>query len=157
YSWTPDISTYFRFSTGYQAPGLSVGSQTFRFVSEATVSSYEFGLKSELLNHSIRANLAAFYLDWNHPQLGVQTTSSSTVEFFSGPTVHTPGAELDILYLPMETLMLEASGTVLHSQHTLATNPFPNPYSGTGAVQVPFNIPGQPKWAASLSATYDVA
>jgi iron complex outermembrane receptor protein len=156
YNWTDSVQTYFRFSTGYQAPGLSVGSQTFRYVDASTVQSYELGIKSELLERTLRANLAAFYLNWNHPQENVQTVSSSTVEFFSGPKISISGAELELTYQPMQALRLDGELTVSHGRQATVTNPFPPPGS-LGGIQVPFAIVSLPDWAASLSASYDLA
>jgi iron complex outermembrane recepter protein len=156
YDWTDGIQTYFRFATGYQAPGLSVGSQTFKYVDSSTVQSYELGIKTETLERRLRANLAAFYLNWNHPQENVQTVSSSTVEFFSGPQINISGAELELTYQPVQALRLEGELTVLHGHQPAINNPFPAP--GTvGGIQVPLNVVNLPDWAASLSASYDLA
>jgi iron complex outermembrane recepter protein len=156
YDWTDDVQTYFRFATGYQAPGLSVGSQTFKYVDASTVQSYEAGIKSELLERRLRANLAGFYLNWNHPQENVQTVSSSTVEFFSGPKITLSGAELELTYQPVQALRLDGELTVLHGRQPTVTNPFPPPGS-LGGTQVPFAIVNLPDWAASVSASYDLA
>ena len=156
YDWTDSVQTYFRFATGYQAPGLSVGSQTFKYVDASTVQSYEVGIKTETLEHTLRANLAAFYLNWNHPQENVQTVSSSTVEFFSGPQINISGAELELTYQPVRALRLDGELTVLHGHQPAVTNPFVAP--GTvGGIQVPLNIVNLPDWAASVSASYDLA
>jgi len=156
YDWTSDVQTYFRFATGYQAPGLSVGSQTFKYVDASTVQSYEVGIKTETLERTLRANLAAFYLNWNHPQENVQTVSSSTVEFFSGPQINISGAELELTYQPVQALRLDGELTVLHGRQPAIDNPFPAPGS-VGGIQVPLNIVNLPDWAASLSASYDLA
>ncbi|MBV8805258.1 MAG: TonB-dependent receptor [Sinobacteraceae bacterium] len=156
YDLTDGVQTYFRFATGYQAPGLSVGSQTFRYVDSSTVQSYELGIKSETLERTLRANLAAFYLNWNRPQENVQTVSESTVEFFSGPQINISGAELELTYQPMQALRLDGELTVLHGHQPAISNPFPPP--GTlGGIQVPLHIVNLPDWAASLSASYDLA
>jgi iron complex outermembrane receptor protein len=156
YNWTQDLSSYFRFSTGYQAPGLGVGSQTFQYVAASKVNSFEVGMKSEFADRTARLNLAAFYTDWKDPQENIQTTSSSTVEFFSGPTIHIYGVELESTYIPVTGLTLNASFTWMHGTQGAATNPFPPP-AGFPPVSALFHIVNLPEWAASLAATDDLA
>jgi iron complex outermembrane receptor protein len=158
YQWTPNISSYLRFSTGYQASGLSVSSQLFKYTEPSKVHAYEFGLKSMLLGNRLRANLAVFYEDWQDPQENVQTVSASAVEFFSGRPIYISGAELDLNYRPVEKLELDGSLSLLHGVQGPMTNPFtPPPGSNQSAVQSPFHIVALPSWTASLAATYDIA
>ena len=156
YDWTKDVSTYVRYATGYQAPGLSIGSQLFQYVKESTVSNYELGLKSEFADHTVRLNVAAFHMDWKDPQENVQTTSSSTVEFFSGPTIKISGAEVELNYVPAPRVKLDASLTLLHGSQPTINNPYPPPGS-TGAVPTPLHIVNLPDWAGSLAANFDLA
>jgi iron complex outermembrane recepter protein len=158
YQFTPDISTYLRFSTGYQASGLSVSSQLFRYTEPSKTDSFEAGLKSMLFDDRLRANLAVFYTDWKDAQENIQTVSASAVEFFSGRPIYISGAELDLNYRPVAKLELDGSLSVLHGDQGPMTNPFsPPPGSGQSAVQSPFHIVALPSWTSSLSATYEIA
>ncbi|HTV78612.1 MAG TPA: TonB-dependent receptor [Steroidobacteraceae bacterium] len=64
YQWTPTLMTYAEVSTGFKGGGVTPrpynAEQVISFGPE-TLKSYELGLKSEWFNHSLRANLAAFY------------------------------------------------------------------------------------------------
>ena len=64
YQWTPTLMTYAEVSTGFKGGGVTPrpynAEQVISFNPE-TLKSYEIGLKSEWFNHSLRANLAAFY------------------------------------------------------------------------------------------------
>ncbi len=156
YNWTPDLTTYFRYSTGYQAAGLSVGSQIFTFVQPSTVNALEVGLKSEFDEHKVRVNVAAFYETWKDPQENIQTTSPSTTEFFSGPNIYISGLELDSAYAPMPGLTFNASVSLLHGAQATATNPFPPP-SGFPPVTAAFKLVQVPSWAGSFAVNYDIA
>ena len=156
YRWTPDVSTYARFSTGYQAPGLSVGSQTFRYVASSKVQSFELGLKSEFAERTVRFNVAAFYESWKDPQQNIQTVTSSTVEFFSGPTIHVSGLELDTAYMPIPGLQFDGNVSILHGQQAATTNPFQTP-PGFPPVSAAFQLVALPSWAASFAVTDDIA
>lgn len=158
YNWTPDVSTYFRFSTGYQAPGLSVGSQLFKYVASSTVNNYELGFKSEWADHRLRLNISAFYDNWKDPEEDLQTTSTSTVEFFSGPDIKISGAELELAYAPIRDFNLQASLSLLHGSQSTVVDPFPPPV-GSGIAPPPavLHFVGLPDWAGSLSANWNLA
>jgi iron complex outermembrane recepter protein len=155
YAFTPDVLGYFRFSTGYQGPGLSVGSQTFRYTEPSTVDSYELGVKSEFAQHTVRVNLAAYYENWKQPQENIQTTSSSTVEFFNGPQIQIEGLELDSSYQPMAGLTFDWSAAIQTGRQAAVTNPFPPP-AGFPPVSPEFHLEALPHWATSLGVVDDL-
>ena len=71
YRWTPTLMTYAEFSTGFKGGGVTprpyYPEQVIGFGPE-TLQSYELGMKSEWLEHSLRTNLAAFYQKYNDYQ-----------------------------------------------------------------------------------------
>jgi iron complex outermembrane recepter protein len=158
YRWTKDISTYARFSTGYQSNAQGVGSQTFKFVDPSSVNAYEAGLKSELDDRKVRLNVAAFYENWMKPQEGVQTVSSSTVEYFNGPNIHIYGMELDSTWAPVHGLTFNGALSLLHGSQASVANPFPAPAgSGFPTVSANSHLVNLPHWAASVAVNYDFA
>ncbi|HEY2400753.1 MAG TPA: hypothetical protein VGI23_10385, partial [Steroidobacteraceae bacterium] len=156
YDWTHDVTSYLRYSTGYQAAVVGLAGQTFKPVKESSVDSFEFGTKSEWLNHRVRLNLAAFYLNWKDPQENVQTVSSSTVEYYSGPTIKISGFELDSSFVITEGLQVSANATYLNGKQATSLNPFPNPYLDVGATPVFNKLFALPKWTGSVSVLYDI-
>ena len=156
YKFTPDVSTYFRFSTGYQAPGLSVGSQTFKYTEPSTVHSFELGVKSELADHTVRLNLAAFFERWLDQIESIQTVSSSTTEFFNAPRINISGLEFDGAYAPVAGLTFEAAATYLHGSQAAVTNPVPAP-AGFPATSAAFHLVALPTWTASFGVTDEIA
>ena len=157
YDWTKAVTSYLRYSTGYQAATVGLAGQTFKAVQPSTVDSYELGTKSEWFEHRLRLNLAAFYLLWKDPQEDVQTISSSTVEYFNGPTIKIGGLELDSSVLPMEGLQFNAALTYLHGTQAATLNPFPDPYTSGGSTQIFNRLVALPKFTGSVSVVYDIA
>jgi iron complex outermembrane recepter protein len=71
YQWTPTLMTYAEFSTGFKGGGVTPrpynAEQVIGFGPE-TLKSYEVGVKSEWFNHALRANLSAFYQQYDNYQ-----------------------------------------------------------------------------------------
>ena len=155
YAWTPEIQSYLRYSTGYQGAALAVGSQTFKYTADSKVESFELGVKSELLAHTLRMNVAAFYENWKDPQEEIQTVSSSAEEAFNGPTIHISGLEFDSAYSPIAGLTFDGSVTYLHGRQGHVDDPFPPP-AGFPPVSAVFQLPALPAWAASIGVSDDI-
>ena len=74
----PDINTYFTFSRGYKSGGwnpdfsTAVVTNTQKF-SDEKVDNYEVGIKSLLLDHRLRVNVAVFNMDFTNQQVQQQT------------------------------------------------------------------------------------
>jgi iron complex outermembrane receptor protein len=156
YDWTKDLNTYVRYSTGYQTAVVGLASQTFKPVKASTVDSFELGAKAEFFGHRARINAAVFYLNWKDPQENVQTASSSTVEYFTGPTIHTSGLELDTSFLPLDNLTLNVALNYLHGSQAVSVNPFPNPNVPVSA-PVTNQLIEMPKFTGSVSMLWDIA
>ena len=71
YQWLPTLMTYAEFSTGFKGGGVTprpyYPEQVIGFGPE-TLKSYEVGLKSEWFDHSLRANFATFYQQYDNYQ-----------------------------------------------------------------------------------------
>ncbi|MBS0505146.1 MAG: TonB-dependent receptor [Proteobacteria bacterium] len=69
YEWSNDVMTYARVATGYKAGGFNARSANSGFEPE-DLTSYEIGLKSELLDRRLRFNLALFHATHKDVQVG---------------------------------------------------------------------------------------
>lgn len=154
YGWTPDVSTYLRYSTGYRGSGVGLNSQTFNAVEADHVYSWESGIKADLFDRRARFNLAAFYQDWEDPQLNVQTVDSSTVEFFNGPDQVIKGIEVDLTVLPIDDLTISLSFAGYDGSRPSAANPYENPAVETDDFVIG-NIVQLPARSGSISVIYD--
>ena len=76
YQWTEGVMSYIRISNSYKAGGFNAR-QTSPAVSlnfsPEKATAYEIGLKSEWLDHKLRANAAAFYTDYQNLQVNQYT------------------------------------------------------------------------------------
>jgi iron complex outermembrane receptor protein len=72
YAWTDEVMTYLQTSTGFRGAGFNprpaLPSQIIPFDTE-TLTSYEIGVKSELLDRRLRVNAAAFFSEYDDIQL----------------------------------------------------------------------------------------
>ena len=71
YQWLPTLMSYAEVSTGFKGGGITprpyFPEQVISFGPE-TLRSFEVGMKSEWLDHTLRMNLAAFYQQYNDLQ-----------------------------------------------------------------------------------------
>ena len=83
YHWTPDLMTYASISTGFKGGGTNprpfIPQQIQPFGNE-TLTAYEVGMKSDWFDHSLRANVAAFYNKYKQMQVVLLTCPQ-----FGGP------------------------------------------------------------------------
>lgn len=117
--WTPmdDVMVYTRVTQGFKSGGFfggfSLTPAEVEPYAEETVVSVEVGFKTMWAERTVRLNGAAFYYDYQDVQGFTQVFSpiSGTVVTKLGnlgDAEHT-GAELDLLWLPLEGLTLQAS------------------------------------------------
>ena len=161
WQWTPDIMTYAQYSTGYKSGGFNPRPLTRTQVTEfgpEKVTAYEIGLKSEWLEHRLRANVAAFTSNYSSLQLPVATVDPGTgfpaflTESVGSARIR--GVELEIETRPVTGLDVDASIGYLHyktlSLGGAAYNPVTNP-GGPTLSDVP---PLTPTWKGNFGAQY---
>ncbi len=163
YDVTDETTTYFRFAKGFKSAGFNTdfvvaGDQLT--VSPEFATSYEIGVKSDLLNNRLRANIAGFYTNYEDLQLaqivgaGVSLRNAAQAEIY--------GIEGEFTAVLNSYIDLNASVGYLHATY----DNFPGcPAPGAAAPEpVVANCAGNylnlaPKWNTSLGGqfTYPVA
>src|SRR6185437_319674 len=171
WQWTTDIMTYAQYSTGYKSGGFNPRPLTRSQVTEfgpEKVTAYEVGLKSEWLEHRLRANVAAFTNNYSSLQLPVATIDPGTgfpaflTESVGAARIR--GVELELEARPVGGLDINASVGYLHYQTlnlgAAAYNPNINP-----ATKAPINPGGPtlsdvpaltPTWKGNIGAQYAI-
>jgi len=130
---TPDINVYGRWSTGYKAGGANSRSLTYRAFDPETVSMFEVGAKTELWDHRIRFNAAAYTGDLKDAQVDfsvlILNNNRGTLETTNAATGTTKGFEADLAITPLSGLTFTASYAYSKIELSKAFNPFVNAQS----------------------------
>ncbi len=132
-----DIRAYARFATGYLSGGV-IGGNIFK---PETVKNYELGLKADLLDRTLRLNLAAFHAERRNVQT-VGFSASSGTFIFSSPKGQETGFEAELTAQPNDYLLFTASYGYLNSR--LSDDPVLGPVNSQA-----------PKNTLSIGAQYD--
>jgi iron complex outermembrane receptor protein len=121
YRFSPEVLAYATISTGFKGGG--VGPRPFnpaqaRSFNPEKVTTYELGLKTDLLDRNVRLNLAAFYNDFTDAQLTLLSCPQ-----FGGPgpcalpqnagDATMKGFEVELLATPVDGLTIDASMSYL--------------------------------------------
>ncbi|MGB5076416.1 MAG: TonB-dependent receptor, partial [Sphingorhabdus sp.] len=110
YKWTDDVMTYARVATGYKAGGFSARSANDGFEPE-NLTSYEIGVKSELLDRRIRFNAALFHAVHKDVQIGqflAGSGGSLGITVNAGKAVYT-GVEAELTALVADNLTINGN------------------------------------------------
>ncbi|MGE0387893.1 MAG: TonB-dependent receptor [Gammaproteobacteria bacterium] len=161
YSWTPEISTYFRYATAYRGGGASIRQvEDFVAADADDAETFEAGWKMQLLDNRLRWNGAIFHTTWNLEQLTVQTVSVASTQLINVPDPTTFwGMENEWTWQPLDNLTLNAAYTFIqHDQPPGPARVINNPTTGQAVLSgsAPIFTPLVPDHAWSLSGDYTI-
>jgi iron complex outermembrane receptor protein len=121
FNWqiTPDALLYVSASKGFKSGGFSPTARQDEGASfgPEKLTAYEVGAKTDWLAHTLRVNLSLFRYNWTGQQFNAAVTPQLTVVANAGAS-RTNGFEANIIWKPIQDLMLTASTTLLDSQYT---------------------------------------
>lgn len=162
---TPDVMLYGSFNTGFKAGVFNPTVLTQAVIRPETVRAFEVGLKTDLLDRTLRFNVSAFHSTVKGIQLTRQTTGAQTV--INVPEGRSKGFEVETAYTPQLAtgrLQLMANFAVLDAKYVdfpVGQIANPNP-AGTGGNVIVFgDLSGRrmvrsPKFTASFAFDYSV-
>jgi iron complex outermembrane receptor protein len=139
--WTTRLSSPWRIGPGYQPFEPSFD--------EEEASTYELGLKSELLNRSLLLNAAVFTTQYEGIQLNVQEFISPTLQNAGDAKIK--GAELESTWLATDDFRVSLSVGYLDSQYDSIA-----PTAQLAGLTLEKELPKAPRWSASLSPSYTI-
>jgi iron complex outermembrane receptor protein len=153
-----DLMTYLRIASGYRPggpnPGAFIGFPS-TFAADTTTS-YELGLKGEILGNTLQYQADVYYISWNKIQL-LQTDPTTQFEYFTnGGKARSQGLEFAMTAIPIKGLTI--SPTLGFTDATLRQN-LTGGLVGYSGDRLPYSA----KWSASVdveqkfSITGDVA
>ncbi len=119
----PDLNIYGKVVRGYKSGGFNTRASTReRFAAgfrPETLTSYEIGLKSMLLDNRLRFNIAGFISDYRHIQVNTRSDPSnvSITDVLNAGEARVKGIEMDVTARPVRGLTLSASYSYLTGKY----------------------------------------
>jgi len=165
YRFSPEFLAYASVSTGFKGGGVNPRpffiTQRLPFQPE-TLTTYEAGFKSDLLDRRLRVNGAVFLNKYEDIQLGKQVCPESA-PFPAQPCLRpdnigaadVKGAELEISFYPVDGITIDASASVLDFEYTSARDPATGFLVNTG-INADNITPYTPETSYSVGAQYDM-
>jgi len=114
YKFSPELNSYFRFSQGYRSGGFNGDASTVEAINSykpEKINSFEVGLKAELFDRMLTANLSAFHYDYKNIQItAVDLTPIGTVQrIVNGKGIKVDGIEFETQLRPNSQLSITGS------------------------------------------------
>ena len=138
-------------SGGYNADFMTRGLDYFEYEDES-VDDYELGIKSTLLDGTLRINATAFimkYKDFQVFQFLRSSNGSTSLQLTNAGEATSQGVELESTWLPTDRLEFTFNVTKLDATYDLFENPDPLEPDFTGN-----KLPYAPDWKTYFSAQY---
>lgn len=159
YKPNDDVMVFASFSTGFKSGGFDsapattgpTGAAGRTFLPE-TVDNYEFGVKSQLFDRRLTANITAFRSRIDDLQF--RTFDGLQFRTRNNGKVRQQGIEFDTLARPIPPLTLTLSGTYLDSEYLEFKGAPGLPGFGGAQDLTGERLPYSPKWQGAASAQY---
>ena len=158
-----NMLAYFTYSTGFKSGGFneqatSPATAVLSFDPEEA-DSFELGLKTDLLDETLRLNLAAFYVEYTDLQLdsvipveGSEIGQESVIS--NAGEVTSWGIEADMLWLVTDQLTIDGTLGYLDSEYDKFDCDLDRDPSNGNEDCTVLDVKRTPEWTASLGATY---
>lgn len=122
YKFSRDINGYLRFSQGYRSGAFNGAASTIADLNSfrpEKVNSFEAGLKTELFDRRLTANIATFAYDYKDIQITVvdATPAGTALRIINGEGMKIRGVEFETHFRPTDTLKLSGSLGYLHAKY----------------------------------------
>lgn len=109
FDFNDNVNSYVRVASGYKTGGYNIGASSPARFSEGfapeDVMSYEWGIKSDLLNRKLRINAALFHMDYQDIQVNVPDPNQvSVLDVINAGKARVRGLELDMQMRPTQSL-----------------------------------------------------
>jgi iron complex outermembrane receptor protein len=165
--FTPDVMAYVSVDRGFRSGVYNLNAYAAAPVRPETLDAYQVGLKTELADHRVRLNAAAFYYDYQDMQIQ-KIVTGSTILMNAGAAAMR-GLDVDFAWKPAPTLSLRGGFEWMRGHYTdFQDAPFLSPALGAGGQAAGGNIQSvgdasgldtvrTPRLTATIGADYRVA
>jgi iron complex outermembrane receptor protein len=116
HQFTPDVLGYISDNRGFKSGTFNTSAYSQPAVKPEVLDAYEIGLKSEYLDHRVRANLAGYYYQYDDLQVSELVAGSQIVLNAAKAEIY--GLDADFTVLPIHDLTLNASFALIHGRYT---------------------------------------
>jgi len=177
YKLTKDINAYARVATGFRAPsfGSPAAGLPIQVARSETNTSYETGIKADLLDHTVHVDWDVYYYEVKNQQLSAVGGVTNTTLLLNATKTYGRGTELQLDYHPVAGLTFSLAGSVNVTRIDdpgLAVGPcfnwsfaaptaactLINPVNAAGDVLINGNpLPEAAKYVGDFSVRYDYA
>jgi iron complex outermembrane receptor protein len=160
YHPTDDVMVYGSFSKGYKTGGWTTRlSNPLPYApgfGPEKATTYEGGVKSELLDRHLQINAAVFLTEYKGIQLNFQQGVSPTIQ--NAGDARIKGFEVEVTAAPIEGLTLTGSVGFTDAKYTAVLAPAQVAASGLQqGVLVGSALPKTPKWKLNFSPRYEAS
>ena len=150
YRLNEDTLTYFSWSKGFKSGGWTTRATlpitTAPEFKEEKATTYEIGLKTELLDRRLRINAAAFFTDYEDLQITVQRGLSPFFENAGQSEIK--GIEADFEWLATNNLILSGAVGFIDAEYT--------ELEAGSALQTDFQFNNTPDTSLTLAGSYTI-
>nr|WP_198148622.1 TonB-dependent receptor [Sphingomonas sp. Y57] len=153
YEPTNNVSLYAGVSKGFKSGGYTIGVPG-PGVDPEKLLSYEAGIKAQLFDRRLTANIAAFWYDYTK-MVVTRIVGPQTIDENAGAST-VKGIEFELMARPVDQLRLTASLGLLDPKFDsyLSTDPV-NPAAGVQSL-AGNRLPGAAKYSGRIAADYDI-
>lgn len=160
YHPTADATVYATASRGYRPGGPNVGLPTgvgctlnkaySPLYEPDSVWNYELGAKTEFLERRLSVDVALYRIDWKNVQQSVTDPGCGYVFIANVGSAQSNGAEAEINFKPIDSLVLSLSGSYTHAKYQSIDAAF----VGATAVQAGDSVPDIPRQKFDVGGEY---
>jgi len=147
---------------GFKSGGYNSTQPSLPSFEPEKLNAYEAGFKSELFDHKLRLNGAAFHYDYTNIQM-IKLTADNQLQEYNGPPATVYGADLDAEARVTQGLTLKMGASYIHDRFTADTPtvqwnvpnpPFPGGSDSFFASAEGHRLPQTPTWTANVGLDY---
>lgn len=158
--FTPEVMGYVSYNRGFKAGLWNTSSPTAPSVAPEILDAYEVGLKTELLDHRVRLNGAAFYYDFT--DIHVDYIFAGNNNILNAAKARIQGIDLDFQASLGANLTLQGGASYMDGEYTsFVQAPSYIPLQSGGAALAFVNANGNttvrsPKYTLNVGGTYRI-
>jgi iron complex outermembrane recepter protein len=159
HKFTPDFLGFISDNRGFKSGGFSPFSASNPPYQPEILDAYEAGIKSEWLDHKLRANASSFYYNYTNLQESAYNASEDAVIVYNAANARIYGLDVDS-EIKISDLRLSAGAELLHSAFTSFPNAvLSSPLPGGGVTTrigsaTGNQLPYAPRIVVDLTADY---